>query len=341
MPLVVTGWLPRRDMEPSSAYETGQAVGRALAIAFVAVAFLGGGLFFVISMIKATTRKTRGWIISAVASGVVALCGLLGAVSLAASSLGKAIQSGASEGARKIKLASDDGRYRIEVPKSWKEMPELNEAAGIVAGNVFREQYVLVIENAKSDFVGDLASFDKLTSDGLRENLKDPEISEPEKRKVGAYPALHRRVVGTSDNIRVVYQISSVESADSFYQVMMWTTPTRETGALPVFREVIDSFSTKAGPPEENPAATLPTGNDTRSRVVKIVVELLGISPSKVTPASRFSEDLGADSLDIVELVMAVEEDFEVEIPDETAADFKTVGDVVRWIDARKAKVEK
>lgn len=328
-------------MEPSSAYETGQAVGRTLVIAFVAVAFLGGGLFFVISMIKATTRKTRGWIICAVASGVVALGGLLGAAGLAANSLGKVIQSGKAEGGGKTKLASDDGRYRIEVPKSWKEMPELNEAAGIVAGNVFREQYVLVIENAKSDFAGDLASFDKLTSDGLKENLKSPEISEPEKRNVGAYPALHRRVAGTSDNVRVVYQISSVESADAFYQVMMWTIPPRESTAMPVFREVIDSFSTKAGPPEGKPAATVPTGNDTRSRVVKIIVELLGISPSKVTPASRFIEDLGADSLDIVELVMAVEEDFEVEIPDETAADLKTVDDLVTWIDARAGKVEK
>ena len=340
MPLAVTGWLPRRDMEPSSAYETGQAVGRTLVIAFVAVAFLGGGLFFVISMIKAATRKTRGWIISAVVSGVVALGGLFGAVGLAASSLGKAIQSGKSDSERKSKLASDDGRYRIEVPKSWKEMPELNDAAGIVAGNVFREQYVLVIENAKSDFVGDLASFDELTSGGLKENLKDAEVSEPEKRKVGAYPALHRRVVGTTDNIRVVYQITSVESADAFYQVMMWTIPSRESAALPVFREVVDSFSAKAGPPEENPAAAVPTGNDTRSRVVKIVVELLGISPSKVTPGSRFIEDLGADSLDIVELVMAVEEDFEVAIPDETAADLKTVGDVVRWLDAQKGKGE-
>lgn len=327
-------------MEPTSAYETGQAVGRSLVIALVAVALLGGGLFFVISIIKASTRKTRGWIISVVVSGVVALCGLLGAVGLAASSLGKAIQSGKSETERKSKLASDDGRYRIEVPKSWKEMPELNEAAGIIAGNTFREQYVLVIENSKSDFVGNLEEFEQLTIDGLEENLKNPEVSEPENRKVGVYPAFHRRVVGTTDNLRVVYQISSVETADAFYQVMMWTIPSRETPALPVFREVVDSFSAKAGPPDENPSAALPTGDDTRSRVVRILVEQLGISPSKVTLASRFAEDLGADSLDTVELVMAVEEDFEVGIPDETAAGLKTVGDLVNWIDAQAGKVE-
>lgn len=327
-------------MEPTSAYETGQAVGRTIGIAFVAVALLGGGLFFVISMIKAATRKTRGWIIGAVVSGVVALGGLLGAVGLAASSLGKAIQSSKSEGERKNRMASDDGRYRIEVPKSWKEMPELNEAAGIIAGNAFREQYVLVIENSKSDFVGTLEEFDQLTSDGLEENLKNPEVSAPENRNVGAYPALHRRIVGTTDNIRVAYQISSVETADSFYQVMMWTIPSREAAALPVFREVIDSFSAKSGPPDENATAALPTGDDTRSRVVRILVEQLGISPATVTPTSRFIEDLGADSLDLVEVVMAVEEDFEVGIPDETAAGLKTVGDLVNWIDAQAGKVE-
>ncbi len=328
-------------MEPTAAYEAGQSFGRSILIGLIAFALLGGGLVFVITMIKATTSKSRGWITGAVVSGVVALVGLLGAVGLAASSLGKAIQANKSEGDRKNRLASDDGRYRLEVPKSWKEMPELNDAAGIVAGNAFREQYVLVIENSKADFVGSLEDFDQLTSEGLGENLENPEISKPENRKVGAFPALHRRVLGTSDKIRVVYQISSVETADAFYQVMMWTIPSREAAALPVFREVVDSFSAKAGPPEENPAAGSLTGDDTRSRVVRIIVGQLGISPAKVTLASRFTEDLGTDSLDIVELVMAVEEDFEVAVPDETAANLKTVGDLVRWIDAQAGKVEK
>ena len=310
-------------------------------IGLVAFALLGGGLVFVITMIKATTSKTRGWIIGAMVSGVVALLGLLGAVGLLANSLGKVIHASKSEVGRNSRLTSEDGRYRIEVPKSWKEMPELNEAAGIIAGNAFREQYVLVIENLKSDFVGDLQSFEQLTGNSLKESLENSEVSEPESRKVGAYPALHRRVVGTTEKIRVVYQISSVETADAFYQVMMWTIPSRESAAQPVFREVVDSFSAEAGPPDESPGAASPAGDDTRLRVVRIIVGQLGISPSKVTPTSRFTEDLGTDSLDIVELVMAVEEDFGVAIPDETAANLKTVGDLVRWIDAHAAKVER
>ena len=70
MPLAETGWFARRIMEPSSAYETGQAVGRSILIGLVAFALLGGGLVFVVTMIKATTSKTRGWIIGAMVSGV-------------------------------------------------------------------------------------------------------------------------------------------------------------------------------------------------------------------------------------------------------------------------------
>jgi acyl carrier protein len=300
---------------------------------------VGGGIFFVVAMIKAATRKTRGWIIGAVVSGVVALCGLLGAASLAASSLGKAIKSNKELADRKKRVASPDGGFRVEVPGNWKEMPELNEDAGIAAGSELREQYLVVIENPKTDFVGDLDAFDKLTSDLLTGNLTNPEVSDVESRDAGKYPARHRRLIGTTENIRVVYQVSSVETDDAFYQVLMWTIPSREAAALPLFREVIDSFSAKAGPPDPNrPAAAPAIAGDTRSQVARIIVELLGTDPAGVTAEARFIEDLGADSLDTVELVMAVEEEFDVAIPDETAAELKTVGDLVRWIDGQVEK---
>jgi acyl carrier protein len=323
-------------MEPSSAYEAGHAFGRSLALAGVLLALFGGGIMFIVAMIKASTRRTRGWIIGAVVAGVITLAGLLGAVGLAASSLGKAIQANKVSAERKKRVSAEGGRYRVEIPGHWKEMPELNEEAGIGAGNEVREQYLLVIENPKSDFVGTLDDFDQLSSDLLTANLENSEISEPDPRNAGKYPARHRRLVGTTENIRVAYQISSIESDDAFYQVLMWTIPSREAVALPLFREVVDSFSAKAGPPDpKRPAAPAPAAGDTRSRVTAILVELLASDPAALTPESRFVEDLGADSLDTVELVMAVEEEFGVAIPDETAAGLKTLGDLVRWIDAQ------
>lgn len=71
----------------------------------------------------------------------------------------------------------------------------------------------------------------------------------------------------------------------------------------------------------------------TIDKVRDIVADQLSVEPSIVTPQARFVEDLGADSLDVVELVMRFEEEFEVEIPDEDAEKLTTVGAAVKYID--------
>ena len=73
-------------------------------------------------------------------------------------------------------------------------------------------------------------------------------------------------------------------------------------------------------------------GNDVGGRVKKIVVEHLGIDESKVTESASLMDDLGADSLDAVELVMAFEEEFGVEIPDDAADKIVTVQDAIDYI---------
>jgi acyl carrier protein len=74
--------------------------------------------------------------------------------------------------------------------------------------------------------------------------------------------------------------------------------------------------------------------SDVADRVKKIVVEHLGVDESKVSESASFIDDLGADSLDTVELVMAFEEEFSVEIPDDAAEKIQTVGDAVSFIKA-------
>ena len=73
-------------------------------------------------------------------------------------------------------------------------------------------------------------------------------------------------------------------------------------------------------------------------RVKKIVVEHLGVEPEKVVDNASFIDDLGADSLDTVELVMAFEEEFSVEVPDEDAEKLQTVGDVTKYIEDKASK---
>jgi acyl carrier protein len=73
--------------------------------------------------------------------------------------------------------------------------------------------------------------------------------------------------------------------------------------------------------------------SSTFDRVKKVVVEQLEVSEDQVTPTASFVDDLGADSLDVVELVMGLEEEFDIEIPDEDAEKIATVGDAISYID--------
>jgi len=72
-------------------------------------------------------------------------------------------------------------------------------------------------------------------------------------------------------------------------------------------------------------------------RVSAIIIEQLGVTKEELAPKASFIDDLGADSLDIVELVMAMEEEFDIEIPDEDAERIQTIEDVIRYV---KEKIE-
>jgi acyl carrier protein len=70
-------------------------------------------------------------------------------------------------------------------------------------------------------------------------------------------------------------------------------------------------------------------------KVREIIVEQLGVSPEEVVPEASFIDDLGADSLDIVELVMAIEEEFALEIPDDDAEKIQTIQDAISYVEER------
>jgi len=73
-------------------------------------------------------------------------------------------------------------------------------------------------------------------------------------------------------------------------------------------------------------------------KVKDIIVDRLSVSPDKVTPEAKFMDDLGADSLDTVELVMAFEEEFGIEVPDEDSEKLQSVGEVIKYIESKKAE---
>ena len=75
--------------------------------------------------------------------------------------------------------------------------------------------------------------------------------------------------------------------------------------------------------------------NSIEEKVRSIIVDQLGVESDKVTADAKFIEDLGADSLDTVELVMAFEENFDIEVPDEEAEKFANVGDIVKYVEEK------
>ncbi|MCQ2979010.1 MAG: acyl carrier protein [Clostridia bacterium] len=70
-------------------------------------------------------------------------------------------------------------------------------------------------------------------------------------------------------------------------------------------------------------------------KLTQILVEQLGVDESEVTPESNFIDDLGADSLDVFQIVIAIEEQFDIEISDQDAEEIKTVGDAVKYIESK------
>jgi acyl carrier protein len=77
--------------------------------------------------------------------------------------------------------------------------------------------------------------------------------------------------------------------------------------------------------------------SDIREKVKKVIVDQLSVNPEEITDDASFIEDLGADSLDIVELVMEFEEQFGIDIPDEEAEKITTVGQAIKYIEDKKA----
>jgi acyl carrier protein len=73
-------------------------------------------------------------------------------------------------------------------------------------------------------------------------------------------------------------------------------------------------------------------------RVIDIVCESLAVDKGQITRSTSFQEDVGADSLDVVELVMELEEEFEIQIPDEQAAKIRTVGEAIEYIEREQGK---
>lgn len=321
------------ELANSAAYESGYLFGRLMGGLVMLGISLGIAIFFVIALVKACTRKSGGWIAASIVSGLLSFFLAVGTLGSLAQEFSRSRQT-TGEDSRLKRLESPDGHVELKVPPSWTSMRELNEKASIIAGNGIREQYVMVIESSKVDFVGTLDEFDQASVDHMKSALTDCKVSPAARKMLGDYPARQRTLTGVSKkNNNLFYLHTTVETADGFYQILAWTLRSRESEATPVFDQVLATFHAEAGPPQSKPDPE--PGSTLTHRVNRIIANQLGIDIQVIRPDSRLAEDLGADDLDLVEIVLAVEEEFNVEIPDDQVSKLKTPGALTSWLQSK------
>ena len=225
--------------------DTAYQVGYIFGILLVAGLGIGFIIFAIIAVVKAFTKKTTGWIVTACLSGLL-MIGILGAFVVAVVAGVVTAVNSASGNSPNIQLSSKDGIYSFDVPSAWKEMPKLNPAASLGAGNGLREQYLMLFVDSKEDFKGSLESFSKLVTERIAKKMQGSALGEVKHLTINGHPAHQRRISGTANNLGLVYLHTSVELPDSYCQILCWTLTSKESTAFPVFEKVIPTFTTKA-----------------------------------------------------------------------------------------------
>jgi acyl carrier protein len=321
-------------MPDSSAYQAGYAVGAILGVLLI-LGVIGMGI---VSIVMAFVRRTTKWIVMAIIFSLLGAGGLITGVAFAVRGFGKAI----AQQSKSQTAVSDDGWVRLEIPGTWRKLRELHDDASLKVGNKFREEYAIVISELKADFDGTLDGYAKIATGSIRESLgSSAEVGPIENATAGKFSARRCRLAGKVDNLRVVYLHYSVETPEGFHQLIMWTLPSKERVARPAFERVAGSFEVvkapKSGASEKKPATQprTPRVGTVEERLRAIFVEELEIPAEKLRPEARLKEDLGADELALFELVMATEEEFEIEISDTDAEKLTTVGDLTKYVSGR------
>jgi uncharacterized RDD family membrane protein YckC len=142
-------------------------------------------------------------------------------------------------------VRSTDGQIQVTVPADWVGHPELHDEASIEVGNGWKELYLIVLRENKSDFVGmNLDKYSQITKEILEESLEFPETSEPSEFRINDNDAVQYEIRGISEGLEVVFLHTSVEDGRNYYQVLAWTLNSYFRNRKTLLQEVIQSFQT-------------------------------------------------------------------------------------------------
>lgn len=281
-------------------------------------------VFFVVCLVKVFTRpkgEKAGWI-----AGLVISLLLILSVGYFAVKQFRSLMADMRGGGTWTTVKSQSGTVELSVPASWKPLSELaahNPDIGI--GNERSGQFCMVITEAKDLTQLNLEKVDEVTAADMKKKglTSDP----PVKVKVNGLPGIERRLTGKLEGTDAVYLRVVIESATQYHYVSFWGAKSSETRDTEIYRKVVASFRAEYGQPEKllPPAPVV----DAAERIFALVADQTGVTRDQITAESKL-KDLG-DELDHVELVMAVEEEFGIEVNDEAAEAMLTVGDMIKY----------
>lgn len=221
-----------------------EQIGYAIGVVITTVILLGIPTLFVISLIKSIRSKSKGWIITAVITGAFCLVpvglffyGMYQGIQKFDNASERNIDAGTS-----MNVVSVDSLCQLTIPKHWEILTDLNNSASLQAGNLSREEYLIVISDAKVDFVGSLEEHSQVTSKNLTSTLADATSSDVSELEINGYKALQNTVSGAIDHTNIIYLKTNIEGDKAYYQILTWTLPSKKAEAFKVFQDVLETF---------------------------------------------------------------------------------------------------
>jgi hypothetical protein len=152
-------------------------------------------------------------------------------------------------------LKSTKGKSQLTIPIDWREAPELNIEAELLATSPGSEMYVAIISQGKQDYAKDMTldQVTALTRNNHMKKMTSPEATTPMSLVIGGYPARQYEVRGTVEGVNLVFINTTVETPNNYYHIAAWTLPSKFEKNQSTLQEVTQSFSeVDTSPPQSS-----------------------------------------------------------------------------------------
>lgn len=229
----------------SDAYQLGYRIGQivgGLLLLFVLV-------MFVVSLVQFIRTRKRGWLIGLIVTVVPIFLCFLAAVSIGFYQGFKSAKAGlntysSDEEVGPDRILSVTGTpLQMKIPEHWSPLSGLHDDASLQAGNLLREEYLIVLVDNRLDFAGDFSEFADLTQSMITQSLLLGSRSDEKELSLGGIPAKQCTIEGQIEGLNICYLHTSLEGVDHFYQVISWTLKSRKPTAFSTFQDVLGTIS--------------------------------------------------------------------------------------------------